>query len=137
MKLRDFSRRIQSEEQPDFTYALQGSLDLAELSVAKLVNFPDTIYIVNSQSVAFGKIQKETLLYLLDRQQKFQFEQILDSMNDGVIAVDNADASFMLIQPMWPFWVFHCVVFWGRFIQDVETGFHFESGVAGTGGFYP
>ena len=73
MKLRDFSRRIQSEEQPDFTYALQGSLDLAELSVAKLVNFPDTIYIVNSQSVAFGKIQKETLLYLLDRQQKFQF----------------------------------------------------------------
>ena len=131
MKLRDFSRRIQSEEQPDFTYALQGSLDLAELSVAKLVNFPDTIYIVNSQSVAFGKIQKETLLYLLDRQQKFQFEQILDSMNDGVIAVDNAGRIFYANPAYVAILGVPLRRILGRFIQDVE------SGVAGTGGFYP
>lgn len=122
MKLRDFSRRIQSEEQPDFTYALQGSLDLAELSVAKLVNFPDTIYIVNSQSVAFGKIQKETLLYLLDRQQKFQFEQILDSMNDGVIAVDNAGRIFYANPAYVAILGVPLRRILGRFIQDVEPG---------------
>lgn len=94
MKLRDFSRRIQPEDQPDFAYTLQGGMDVAELTADKLADFPETIFIANSQAVVFGKVQKETLLYLLDRHRTFQFEQILDSMHDGVIAVDAAGRIF-------------------------------------------
>ena len=89
MKLRDFSRRIQADEQPDFAHALQGGKELSQLDPEELKDFPETVYIANSQSVVYGKIQKETLLYLLNRQGKFRFQQILDSMNDGVIAVDD------------------------------------------------
>lgn len=122
MKLRDFSRRIRTEDQADFTYTLQGSLDLTELSAEKLEDFPETIYIANSQSVVFGKVQKETLLYLLKLHQKFQFQQILDSMNDGVIAVDAAGRIFYAN----PAYVSVLGVplrrILGRFIQDVEPG---------------
>lgn len=88
MELRNFSRRVHAGDQPDFAHTLQGDLNLAELSAEKLADFPDTIYITNSQAVVYGKIQKKTLLYLLDKQQRFSFQQILDSMNDGVIVVD-------------------------------------------------
>lgn len=122
MKLRDFSRRIRPEDQTDFTYTLQGSVDLAELSAEKLTDFPETIYIANSQAVVFGKVQKETLLYLLEFHQKFQFQQILDSMNDGVIAVDAAGRIFYAN----PAYVSVLGVplrrILGRFIQDVEPG---------------
>lgn len=122
MKLRDFSRRIRPEDQTDFTYTLQGSVDLAELSAEKLTDFPETIYVANSQAVVFGKVQKETLLYLLEFHQKFQFQQILDSMNDGVIAVDAAGCIFYAN----PAYVSVLGVplrrILGRFIQDVEPG---------------
>ena len=88
MKLRDFSRRVPEEERMNAAGALQGGVDLTELTAETLADLPDTIYIANSQRVVYGKVQKETLLYLLDYQQRFRFQQILDSMNDGVIAVD-------------------------------------------------
>ncbi len=94
MKLRDFSKRIRAEDQPDFTCVLQGSRNISELTVEELAEYPETIYIANSQASVFGKVQKETLLYLIHRQQRFRFEQILDSMNDGVIAVDAAGRIF-------------------------------------------
>lgn len=94
MKLRDLSRRIQPEDQPDFSHLLQGGQDLSELTPDRLAEFPDTIFIANHQGRVFGKIQKETLLYLLERQLGFRFEQILDSMSDGVIAVDASGRIF-------------------------------------------
>ena len=58
MKLRDFSRRIQADEQPDFAHALQGGKELSQLDPEELKDFPETVYIANSQSVVYGKIQK-------------------------------------------------------------------------------
>lgn len=94
MKLRDFSKRIRAEDQPDFTCVLQGGQNISELAAEELAEYPETIYISNSQASVFGKVQKETLLYLMHCQQRFRFEQILDSMNDGVIAVDPAGRIF-------------------------------------------
>lgn len=122
MKLRDFSRRIRPEDQPDFTYSLQGSLDLTELTAEKLADYPETIYIENSQSVVFGKVQKEALLYLLDRHRKFQFEQILDSMHDGVIAVDAAGRIFYANPAYVSILGVPLRRILGRFIQDIEPG---------------
>ena len=39
-------------------------------------------------------MQKSTLLYLIGRQREFRFQQILDSMNDGVIVVDETGRIF-------------------------------------------
>lgn len=122
MKLRDFSRRISSEDQPDFTYTIQGSQDLADLSAEQLADFPETVYIANSQEVVFGKVQKETLLYLLGCQQKFRFQQILDSMNDGVIAVDAAGRIFYANPAYTSVLGVPLRRILGRFIQDVEPG---------------
>ena len=94
MKLRDLSRRIREEDRPDISFALQGGMELSDINTDWLADFPETVYIANSQSVIFGKVQKETLLYLIARQREFQFRQILDSMNDGVIAVDETGRIF-------------------------------------------
>ena len=94
MKLRDISRRIREGDQPNFAFALQGGLELSDIQTELLADFPETVYIANSQSFIFGKVQKETLLYLIDRQRAFRFQQILDSMNDGVIAVDETGRIF-------------------------------------------
>lgn len=122
MKLRDLSRRIRAEDQPDFSHVLQGGQDLSGLTAESLAGFPDTIYIANSQGSVFGKVQKETLLYLLERQSTFRFEQILDSMSDGVIAVDAAGRIFYAN----PAYVSVLGVplrrVLGRLIQDVEPG---------------
>lgn len=122
MKLRDLSRRIRPEDQPDFAHVLQGGQDLSGLTTESLAGFPDTIYIANSQGSVFGKVQKETLLYLLERQRTFRFEQILDSMNDGVVAVDAAGRIFYAN----PAYVSVLGVplrrILGRMIQEVEPG---------------
>ena len=68
MKLRDISRRIREGDQPDISFALQGGLELSDIQTELLADFPETVYIANSQSFIFGKVQKETLLYLIDRQ---------------------------------------------------------------------
>ena len=94
MKLRDISRPIREGDQPDISFALQGGLELSDIQTELLADFPETVYIANSQSFIFGKVQKETLLYLIDRQRAFRFQQILDSMNDGVIAVDETGRIF-------------------------------------------
>ena len=122
MKLRDFSKRITAEDQPDFNYTLQGSLDLTELSAEMLADFPETLYIANSQSVVFGKIQKEILLYLLKCHQGFQFQQILDSMSDGVIAVDAAGRIFYANPAYVSILGVPLRRILGRFIQDIEPG---------------
>ena len=122
MKLRDFARRIKEDDEPDFAYTLQGGLDLTELSAEQLADFPHTIYIVNSRSEVFGKINKETLLYLLDRQQKFPFEQILNSMNDGVIAVDAVGRIFYANPAYVSILGVPLRRILGRSIQDVEPG---------------
>ena len=95
MKLRDLSGRIREEDRPDISFALQGGMELSDINTDWLADFPETVYIANSQSVIFGKVQKETLLYLIARQREFQFRQILDSMNDGVIAVDETGADLL------------------------------------------
>lgn len=122
MKLRDISKRIQAEEKPDFAYTLQGGQDLTELTAEKLADYPDTIYIVNSQFVVFGKVQKETLLYLVNRQKRFQFQQILDSMDDGVITVDAAGRIFYANPAYVSILGVPLRRILGRFIQDVEPG---------------
>ena len=58
MKLRDLSRRIRTDDQPDFAHVLQGGQDLSELTAECLAEFPDTIFITNSQGRVFGKVQK-------------------------------------------------------------------------------
>ena len=122
MKLRDFSKRITAEDQPDFNYTLQGSLNLTELSAEMLADFPETIYIANSQSVIFGKVQKEILLYLLKCHQGFQFQQILDSMSDGVITVDAAGRIFYANPAYMSILGVPLRRILGRFIQDIEPG---------------
>lgn len=122
MKLRDFSKRITAEDQPDFHYTLQGDLNITELSVEMLEDFPETIYIANRQAVVFGKVQKEILLYLLKSHQKFQFQQILDGMSDGVIAVDAAGRIFYANPAYMSILGVPLRRILGRFIQDIEPG---------------
>lgn len=122
MKLRDFSRRIRVEDQPDFTCILQGGQCVSELTAEELSEYPETIYIANSQAAVFGKVQKETLLYLMDRQQKFRFEQILDSMNDGVIAVDAAGRIFYANPAYVSILGVPLRRILGKLIQEVEPG---------------
>lgn len=122
MKLRDVSQRIRPQDQLDFMHTLKGEQMLSELREEQLADFPSTICIANSQGLVFGKVEKETLLYLAERQHRFPFEQILDSMGDGVVAVDSTGRIFYAN----PAYVSVLGVplrrVLGRMIQDVEPG---------------
>ena len=122
MKLRDLSRRIQPDDQPDFGHALQGGQDLSELTAECLAEFPDTIFVANHQGRVFGKVQKETLLYLIECQRGFQFQQILDSMNDGVVAVDTSGRIFYANPAYVSILGVPLRRVLGRRIQEVEPG---------------
>ncbi len=94
MKLREISKQIREEDRPDPSFSLQGEQEISALNEGLLADFPETIFIANSQSYIFGKVQKSTLLYLIGRQRQFRFQQILDSMNDGVVVVDETGRIF-------------------------------------------
>lgn len=94
MKLREISKQIREEDRPDPSFSLQGEQEISALNEGLLADFPETIFIANSQSYIFGKVQKSTLLYLIGRQREFRFQQILDSMNDGVVVVDETGRIF-------------------------------------------
>ena len=53
MKLRDISRRIREGDQPDISFTLQGGLELSDIQTELLADFPETVYIANSQSFIF------------------------------------------------------------------------------------
>lgn len=94
MKLREISRRIREEDRPDASFSLQGEQEISALNAEMLADYPETVFIANSQSYIFGKVEKSALLYLIERQRQFRFQQVLDSMNDGVIAVDETGRIF-------------------------------------------
>lgn len=94
MKLREISKQIREEDRPDPSFSLQGEQEISALNEGLLADFPETIFISNSQSYIFGKVQKSTLLYLIGRQRQFRFQQVLDSMNDGVVVVDETGRIF-------------------------------------------
>lgn len=120
MRLRDFSKRILPDETPDFAYVLQGSLDISELTEEALSGFPETVYIANNQSAVFGKIQRDILLFLLKRQRAFDFVRILDSINDGVIALDETGRIFYANPAYTTTLGVPLRRIMGKYIQDVE-----------------
>lgn len=75
MKLREISKQIREEDRPDPSFSLQGEQEISALNEGLLADFPETIFISNSQSYIFGKVQKSTLLYLIGRQRQFRFSR--------------------------------------------------------------
>lgn len=120
MKLREISKRIRKEERPEHTRSLQGELDVSALSEEFLADFPETIFVANSQSYIFGRVQKSTLLYLTKHQREFRFQQILDSMSDGVIAVDENGRIFYANQAYVSILGVPLRRIMGKLIQDIE-----------------
>lgn len=122
MKLRNFCKRIRPEDCPELSAALNGGLEVAELDADQIAGLSDTVYLKNDQSMIYGKISRDILLYLILRQQEFHFSQILDSMNDGVIAVDAAGRIFYANSAYVQILGVPLRRIMGKFIQDVEPG---------------
>lgn len=120
MKLREISKRIRKDDRQEHALSLQGELDVSVLSEELLADFPETIFVANSQSYIFGKVQKSTLLYLTKQQRGFRFQQILDSMSDGVIAVDESGRIFYANQAYVSILGVPLRRIMGKLIQDIE-----------------
>ena len=122
MKVRDFMRQIRETDLADFEYTLEGSRPIQKLDPADIEQAPGTIYVKDEQGCLVGKVERETLLFLIRRQRNVDTVQILDEMHDAVIAVDAAGRIFYANAAYTTILGVPLRRIMGRFIQDIEPG---------------
>lgn len=122
MLLKDIAIKLREDERPKGVKCLPSQLHVHDLTPATLSGHGETVYISGPDGCCFGKLQRELLEYLYLRQRKNDLLQILDCIQDGIIAVD-ADGRIFYLNPAYtrilnvaPRKIL------GRRIQDVEPG---------------
>lgn len=123
MLLKDIAAKLREGERPkDGVPCLPAQLHIHDLTPGVLAGYGETVYVSGPDGSCCGKLRRELLEYLYLRQQKNDLLQILDRIQDGVIAVDASGRIFYLnsaytrILNVAPWRII------GRRIQEVEPG---------------
>lgn len=90
MLLKDFATRIRENDALDFSSTLPEHLREEDLSEDQLAKCGETVYLTDEHGEASGKVSRELLEYLISQRWTVLFSQMLDQLDDGVIAVDAA-----------------------------------------------
>ena len=135
MKLREISKQIREEDRPDPSFSLQGEQEISALNEGLLVDFPETIFIANSQSYIFGKVQKSTLLYLIGRQRQFRFQQVLVTARNRSASLwwTKPAGFFTRTRPTSPFWGCRCGGSWESRFRTWSRASLLAAGPSGSG----
>lgn len=91
MQIQNFMHRLRESEWVDgdaHQYALAGDCRVAELDPAALQHFPETVYVRDKRSYLVGRVERDLLLYLIQSERTAMPLHILDTIRDGIIAVD-------------------------------------------------
>lgn len=122
MLLKDIAEKLKEGEFPGSAKCLPAQLHIHDLTSADLSGCGEFVYLTETDGACTGKLRRELLEYLRLRQGKNDLLQILDQIQDGVIAVD-ADGRIFYLNPAYtrilnvaPRKII------GRRIQDVEPG---------------
>lgn len=122
MRLKDIAHRIREGDRTDFVHALDGSGAIRALDTAAVASLPETVFIRDAQNCLVGKVDRDLLLYLMERQQGGRFEKILNRMSDGVIAVDETGRIYYANPAYTTVLGVPLRKIMGKFIQDIEPG---------------
>ena len=120
MYLGEIAEKVQMEEQVEAGSTLPASCPVCEVTEQRLAACGETIYLLDQNGTCDRKIKKELLEYLLHQRRERLYLQMLDHVQDGIIAVDQDGRIFYLnpaytdslkVKP-------HKII--GRYIQQVE-----------------
>ena len=120
MLLKEIGRRIIGDDAFDVAGALPETLHIQDLTQEMIASCEEMVYLQDEEGNITGKIQKELLEYLGKHQREGTFVQLLNNVQDGIIAVDADGRIFYLnkaytdILDVKPYKII------GKYIQDVE-----------------
>lgn len=120
MLLKEIGRRIRGDDALDAVGALPENLHIQDLTQEIIASCGEIVYLQDEEGNITGKIQKELLEYLGKHQREGTFVQLLNNVQDGIIAVDADGRIFYLnkaytdILDVKPYKII------GKYIQDVE-----------------
>ncbi len=120
MLLKEVARPTAGEEDTVRGSSLPESEEISKLTAEQLCTLGETIYLKDEQERITGSISKETLEYLMNRQNKERLIKLLGQIEDGIVAVDqegriyyaNKAYTTLLGVPL------HRIM--GKLIQDIE-----------------
>lgn len=120
MRLRDIAQKMRESDLVNMTSVLPDSLHIEEITRDLLAPCGEVIYLLDENGLCKWKIQRELIEYLRLQQQKDAFLQMLNSIRDGIIAVDTSGRIFYMNQAYTDILHVKPYKIMGKYIQQVE-----------------
>lgn len=120
MRLRDFSRKLTEQDTVDRTSLLSDTLLVSDLSEKMLDQYGETVYLVDSTGVPTGKLNRNLLKYLTTQNDQRFLTQIVNNIQDGIIAVDAQGRIFYVNQAYTNILDVKAYKIIGQLIQEIE-----------------
>ena len=122
MLLKEIAKKLREDDPLTVETSLPEDLHVQDLTQELISGCSETVYLVNTEGKVTGKLPKELLEYLGMHQREGTFAQLLNNVQDGIIAVDADGRIFYLnkayseILDVKPYKII------GKHIQQVEPG---------------
>lgn len=120
MLLRDIAEKLWDPGRVDPESVLPENLHVHEITRDLLASCKEMVYLLDRDGACGYRIRRELLEYLSFQQRKDMFTQLLDSVRDGIIAVDAAGRVFYLNQAYTDILNVKPYKIIGKYIQQVE-----------------
>lgn len=120
MLLKEIAKRINEDPTVCPTSTLPENLHVQDLTRELVSACEEIVYLLDNDGNVTGKIQKELLEYLGKHQQEGTYAQLLNNVQDGIIAVDAAGRIFYLNKAYTDILNVKPYKIIGKYIQEVE-----------------
>lgn len=122
MYLKNLAKKLNENDVPDMNSTIDGNIHLHDLSSEMFVSDTDDIFVRDESGKVFGKIEKEVLEFIYQKQIDDFWPRILDMSYDAIIAIDENGRIFYLNQAYVDILHVKPYRLFGKYIQDVEPG---------------
>ena len=122
MTLYELGKYLKPDEPIDYHSVIRASLRVCDVTDEMMTRCGTTVYLMGDNGVVCGKIARDVLNFLRERQQRSTFVDILDQISEGVIAVDDRGRIFYLNQAYAQILGVKPYKAIGKYIQNIEPG---------------
>ncbi|MBE6990277.1 MAG: PAS domain S-box protein [Ruminococcaceae bacterium] len=122
MTLYELGKYLQPDEAINYRSVIRASLRVCDVTDEMIARCDSTVYLMGSNGAVCGKIPRDVLHFLWEKQQRQTFVEVLDHISEGVIVVDERGRIFYLNQAYAQILGVKPYKVIGRYIQNVEPG---------------
>jgi|GEM_PF-2355304 len=120
MTLYELGKYLQPDEPINYHSVIRASLRVCDVTDEMLAHCDSVVYLMGENGAVCGKISRDVLNFLREKQQRQTFVEVLDHISEGVIAVDERGRIFYLNQAYAQILGVKPYKVIGRYIQNVE-----------------